>query len=283
MDFYDAEPGASFSIFEATLSDRPPHNLHRHTFHELYLCTDGRGTQFTPDASFNMRPGDLFIFPAGQDHYANRPREGVSRGLVVFFDEMLLGPDGEAGLPGRVLRAIVREALAGGNRIVLPAQGQAQVRSTLRQMHREWRQRAPGVGLAVRTRMHDLVLAILRGDARLGELQAHAQPRPQRQRLADVYRYLDTHYAQALSVEELADMAALSRSHFHAIFRQETGQTLTQYLRALRLSAATRLLQQTDTSIVDVAYGCGFENLSHFYHMFKSHTGKTPRHVRLGQ
>lgn len=278
----ELEARSDFATFEAALTDRPAHVLHQHRHHELFLCVEGRGAQYTPGRRLEMAEGDLFLLPAWQDHYANRTGP-VCRGIVVYAFEAFVGSGVAASMARSVLAKLVALAHAGGNLLELSEAGRREAARIVRQLLEETRGAPAALDWGVQLRIGELLLTVLREDHRLGDLRAQAMPQWTRRRLADVYRYLDLHYAEALSVQDLADMVGLSRSHFHTLFRQETGRTLKDYLHELRMQHAQRLLAGTDLPIIDVAYQCGFDNLSHFYHIFRRQVGRTPRQVRAGK
>ena len=68
----------------------------------------------------------------------------------------------------------------------------------------------------------------------------------------------------------------LSSAHVSRIFKSNFGQTPIEYIIQKRLQLAARTLSRTDDKIIDVAFDCGFENLSYFYRRFKMQYGSTP-------
>lgn len=87
--------------------------------------------------------------------------------------------------------------------------------------------------------------------------------------------------------QQTLDMAALStglsRRQFTRIFRQLTGTTWHEHLQALRLRHACRLLRETNTSVLAVAFECGFETPSNFHRAFREAFGCTPSAFRAGR
>ena len=113
----------------------------------------------------------------------------------------------------------------------------------------------------------------------------HAPP-PIDPTTARIHRVLDHVHANLdgdLSLDELADVAALSRFHFHRVFRAVMGETLAQTVRRIRLHRAAAILVQTDRAIPEVAAACGYPQPGSFARAFSDHFGQTPAaYRRLG-
>ena len=102
----------------------------------------------------------------------------------------------------------------------------------------------------------------------------------QHERFRSVVEYLDDHFREPLSLEQLSKVAHMSRSAFCRFFKRTTGVGFVQYLTDLRLSHARTLLRDTDDSIVTICYEVGFTNLSNFNRRFAHHCGLTPSAYR---
>jgi AraC family cel operon transcriptional repressor len=79
----------------------------------------------------------------------------------------------------------------------------------------------------------------------------------------------------------LYSISGKSKGHLNRIFKQYLGTTPTNYINHLKLSYAKNLLLTTNLDILEVAFEAGFDNLSHFYHMFKDFFGVTPGNIRV--
>ncbi|MBB4817394.1 AraC-like DNA-binding protein [Pseudomonas alcaligenes] len=97
---------------------------------------------------------------------------------------------------------------------------------------------------------------------------------------------LDAHILQNLSrrisVAELAQIACLSPSHFHALFKGSVGLSPHQYLLKTRLDRAARLLRESDLALVRIAEECGFSSQSALTNAMRRYLGLTPRRLRSG-
>jgi len=98
------------------------------------------------------------------------------------------------------------------------------------------------------------------------------QPRPAaagaRLRLASVLARLEQHVEDDLPLAALAALAHVSERSLLRHFRTATGLTPHQYLLRLRLNQAARLLRESDASIADIAWRCGFRDSNHFSYQF---------------
>jgi AraC-like DNA-binding protein len=98
---------------------------------------------------------------------------------------------------------------------------------------------------------------------------------PARQAVVSTRDYLQSHYSDDVSLDDLAAVAGLSRFHFCRLFRKEMGVSASTYQTQLRLAEARRLLAQ-GTLISETAIATGFYDQSHFGKHFKRHVGTTP-------
>lgn len=99
-------------------------------------------------------------------------------------------------------------------------------------------------------------------------------------RIAKTVRIIDKHPDAALTLDALAGTAGLSRYHFLRTFEQLTGVTPHQYVRRARLREAAMRLGDETSSVLDIAFGCGFGDISNFNRAFRTEFGMSPRALR---
>ena len=101
-------------------------------------------------------------------------------------------------------------------------------------------------------------------------------------RFARVTDCVEARLSEELSLDDLADVAALSRYHFVRAFKLKTGLTPFQYVSSRRVARAQALLRGTERTIAEVARQVGLSSPSHFRRVFKSEIGLTPSQYRAG-
>ena len=95
-------------------------------------------------------------------------------------------------------------------------------------------------------------------------------------RVMRVLRYIHDNPAGDLSLDRLADIAAMSRFHWHRVFHAMTGETCAQAVRRLRLYRAGRWLIHTKWPVAEVASRAGYPNVNSFARAFRDGYGVSP-------
>ncbi len=92
--------------------------------------------------------------------------------------------------------------------------------------------------------------------------------------------YMMGNYKKNITVSELAGTTHLSKSYFMNCFKRSTGVSAVEYLIQLRINAACEMLSSTEKKVSDVAFECGYGNLSNFNRQFIKMTGYSPKEYR---
>ena len=95
-----------------------------------------------------------------------------------------------------------------------------------------------------------------------------------------ILQYVGAHYAERVSVEQIADGMEMSAGHISRMFKAETGISLKKYINKVRIDQAMYLLQNTNMKVYEVAERVGIPDYLYFTQVFKNVTSKTPLEVR---
>ena len=93
--------------------------------------------------------------------------------------------------------------------------------------------------------------------------------------------YLEEHYTEHVTLEEVACAVFLSPNHFSKLFSDMNGMTFSEYLARMRVDKARRALTATDKAVAEVATECGFSSFSSFSRNFKRICGCSPSEFRV--
>ena len=109
---------------------------------------------------------------------------------------------------------------------------------------------------------------------------ARIETRNESRRVMKVQQYIAQHYQEDIRTETLADLVGMTPVSFSRFFRQRTGRTFSEYLIDIRLGYASRLLIDSEQTVAEICYDCGFNTLSNFNRLFRKYKGCSPTEFR---
>ncbi len=95
-----------------------------------------------------------------------------------------------------------------------------------------------------------------------------------------VFKHINNNFERPIPLEEIAEKVSMTVPAFCRYFKKATGKTFTKLVNEYRVVHATKLLLESQNSITDICYECGFNNFSHFNKLFKEFTGKSASKYR---
>lgn len=235
-------------------------SLHTHGCAEVFFITGGHGRFRTRQGDIPVTIRDVVIVNA------NVPHTEVSQ-LESPLEYTVLGVEGLGTLAG-----------AEGYTMLHLHTGWEALVLCLRLMLQEAAEALPGHE-AVCQDLLEVVLIRLgrqRDTALSGEA---AGPRSSRE-CGLVRRYIDNHFKENLTLDQLAEMAHINKYHLAHTFRREFGASPISYLIARRIQESRFLLRETDHSISQIAQILGFSSLSYFSQSFRRLEGVSPVEYR---
>ena len=242
-----------------------------HDFLEVFYILRGTGRFTIEGRSHPCHDGDVVVIPVGQVHrIEDDPASPLSLyGFCVAPQVWRHEPD-------------LLDSLQGGK---LPMSGPAasQVRSDLRRLLFEQTFTRPGSVSAVLGLTLQLLALLAR--AGTGKVEGRsARPRleaPGHREAVERYAAeLRLRFFEPADLDGVAEGLGMSRRRFTQLFREATGSTWADHLAGLRVAYARQLLEETDRSIVAIAFESGFEDVSNFYRTFKRRAGLAPNQWR---
>ncbi|SDD26546.1 iron complex transport system substrate-binding protein [Paenibacillus sp. UNCCL117] len=137
-------------------------------------------------------------------------------------------------------------------------------------MDRDWHRQAGLERLHVKALFHQFIYELMR------QLHEQKVPLVKADAAAQAIRYIHEHYAEPLTLEELARLLDSSPRHLSRMFKSRTGCSPIDYLIRHRIDKAKEMLLCTDASLLQIAAEVGFQDRYYFSRMFKKFTGITP-------
>lgn len=272
--------GASWTYFYRRLDDADSFNRpwHYHVEVELTLTVNSLGQRYVADSIESYGDGDLVLLGSNLPHtwisQDRLDRKEPHIAHVFWVRPHWIDALTETLTELRPIKAMLLNANQGI--VFSPAIAKA-VRAQVENMHT-----LSPAGQLVR---FIEILTILSEDQ---DHRLLCAPRPEhdaislmdRPRIDKTLEYIHKHYQTDISMSDLAELAALSVSGLHRLFKRHTRRTVGEYIAQLRIGRACALLVSTDKPISFIADEVGYSNLSHFNRQFLAIKQVTPREFR---
>ncbi len=270
-------PDSSWSYLDRRLENGIPFQWHHHPEYELTLTLNSRGQRFIGDHVGTYDDGDLVLVGPNLPHtWVSRSKIDASlphMAVVLWFH-----PDWAArlteGMPEfRNVQALLARAGCGLKFSNGPAEA-------VRAEHEAIIHLPPAERLLSLLRILDRLAGDIEAQP-LASAPVWQEGAPEsRERIDRVMTHIHMHYAEPITLDELADLAALSVSGLHRLFRKHAQTTVSDYVMRMRIGDASARLSGTDQPVQFIADAVGYGSLSNFNRQFRALTGMTPREYR---
>ena len=247
------------------------YEMHDHSAVEILLTLEGSVTYTVEDTVYQVRKGEVLLIPPDMQHSLTMG-EGSSRYLYLLEPEGLQSMRDIKALNPHFHRPF---HLHDGS------DAHVRIRETLLRMQDAYEKRE----MMWNTVCYSYLLRIyaILGQRYLNGVRARTADGGrlvESEVITAAMTYINNHYQQDLSLEDVAGFAGFSRYYFSRSFKKQTGYSFKDYLCQKRLQVAVDLLIRTDKSMKDVALESGFGSVATFNRVFREKKGCTPTQFR---
>ncbi len=254
--------------------------VHSHEFLEIVYIARGSGTHHINEHQYEVTAGDVFFLNHSSKHTFRRISDDFLIINCVFLPGVLEDCLVQAGNAEYLLHSMLYQRSSDGDEDFLFSVnilGREQEFDYLfTDMNREYLNRDDGYELVLRSYLTIVVSKIFR-------LASTKQATARRDAVRQAIDYMHAHFHKPLRLDEIAEQAMLSPAYFSAVFREETGVTVTDFLHDIRLQEACRMLNDDAGNIRDIIAAVGYSDAKSFYKIFRRRTGMTPGEYRKRQ
>ena len=268
--------GTTFEIFRYKDAYLKEVALHHHDFYEVYFFLSGNVQYNIESRSYLLTPGDVLLISPMELHqpmFGSEQREYER--IVLWIDRQFL--DGFC-LPGEPFTACFDTGNPSHSNLLRPEGMQRQfLMFLLEQLIQEKASREPYQEICALSYLAQ-VLALLN---RLALQQRKEQPVPAPDSTVyNVLGYINEHYHENLTLDELANTFFVSKYHLSREFQRLVGTSVHRYIVQKRLVMAKQMLSSGKPSS-EVYQSCGFGDYSNFYRAFKAEYQISPKEYVL--
>ena len=249
---------------------------HAHSEYQLFVVLKGTGTRFIGDSIKAFKPGELiFIGPQlphlwrSDEIYFEKKSALTTEGIVIYFNENFLGDHIMEKEEMMTLKKFFAKTVRG---IEFYGDKKTLVIKMMQQLTE-----MQGISSVI----HLLsILDILAGSKEYHYVSSDGYNNPfnqhETERMNKVYEYVLKKFRQKILLEELADLLHMTPTSFSRYFAMKNNKPFSKFVSEIRIKHACKLLTETEDSIEQVGYECGFNTLSNFNKQFKDIMLKKP-------
>ena len=248
--------------------------LHWHAELEIVVIKKGTGLISIDFEKRTVSSGDIVFIRPGQLHSIEQ--NGARK---MEYENIILKPEllisGEADLCARqFITPLMKGELRCVTFLTPAVPGYPEISDCISRIDHLCEKRPDGYQLAVKGFLFQLVFLLL--SHRQKKSTSPALQTKSLEKIKTILKYVEEHYADHITIDDMAAITFYSKSHFMKFFKAHMGTGFIEYLNDYRLTIAERLLRTSDATVLEIAEKSGFDNLSYFNRMFKRKYGQSP-------
>lgn len=263
-------------LYVQYLKSENKHNMsvqHYHDTYEIYLQLSGKRYLFYDNTCYTLERGDLAIFAPFDIHYAESRESDYYERYVVNFsleDMSKILDSGEFHLLKQKINPCV---------VHLTEDRTQKVFELIKRVDEYYNRK----GLFSDKLVYSAMLQLLVYVAECIDDETATDGEKISPQIIEVMKYINKHYAEDLNLDNISDIACMSKYHLCRKFKEATGATLLQYINNVRLTKVHSMLINTDMPIEEIAECTGFSSSMQLTRVFKSVYNIPPRTFRKNQ
>lgn len=255
---------AGIRLYESNHKEGDLVNDHYHEVHQILYALEGEGQIVLNGSSYSFQQDNVaVIVPLSEHSIVSDSKLTV---LVLAFDKSCL----EASVQEDLLTSFFSDTQF----IELNPFDGSTIRQLLRTMLYEQSHGDSINYVAMKIFLSEMLLKLARAQQQPEAFDANVL------RAERLRNYIDTHYYEIISSEDLSTKLGMSARHLNNIFKERYEVTPIQYLTEVRIGLAKKMLIETDNDIASICFEVGFESLSTFYRTFKNSANISPNKYR---
>ena len=253
-------------------SDYPVVTTHWHEEAELTLITKGNCLYQIDLIDYEVNEGDILFVPPLFLHSISLGSSEEIFSETYVFHLNFLGGNSTDICSTRYLAPMMNQEFSIPYLITPEHPAYASLRKIINQITSLYDEAIIGYELALKSLFLQALFLLLQYSKKNTSFETGTPS----DKLKNVLDYIEMHFAEPISVSELAKLIFYSDYHFMRFFKKHMNMTCVEYINNLRLEKSVELFEQGNTSILDVSLSVGFHNLSYFHRAFKKKYHMTP-------
>ena len=248
---------------------------HHHTAFEITMVKKGSGIYATQASEFSFKENDIFFFSTDEFHWIKK-LDSPTTFINIHFEPRFIWSS-KMGISNiELLKIFFKPKHKAINKMHIDGGFSQTVRELILKIESESHAKKPEYETLLKVHLMNILVEMIRAyDGELADLDAPYTSHTLRY-MEKVLSHIDKHFDTDLSLDELSDIAHMSKTYFCRQFKELNGISPWDYITIKRIEQAISYIETTNLTKLEIAAKCGYNNTSNFYHAFKKVTGKNP-------
>lgn len=267
-----------FSYYECLIPDYfASVPLHWHAEFEINYIHNGCSEFICGDEKFVAKAGDVILLPPNTLHAIYPYQNNTQSYDTLVFHPAMLGLEENDRCAAEYIRPIVNGSLGLRMHIGKEAARYEVIKGLVEEIFFCAKENSAQADMLLKSDLLRLFWVLEQTGAvyRIREEDANRS-----ELIRPALEFINENFCESITVEKLAEITHLSKSYFMDRFKQAAGVGAVEYLIQLRIKKACELLVNTEQTTAEIAFECGFRNLSNYNRQFKRIVGCTPNEYR---
>lgn len=240
---------------------------HSHDFYEFYFLLDGKREFFLENKMFSLDKNTLVVIPPFVIHKTEggpykRINVNISGNYFSAYEKTIV------------------EQLLNTTVVLINDADKPFLYKLLNEGIKAQVNNLPNKNEIMAAYFHALIVYLGETELKSGVESAELNVRSYSADILKIVKYLNNNFANKLSLQDIADSFFISRTKLCTEFKKTMNCSVNEYITTLRITEAKKMLDDTNKSMDQIAYECGFSSASYFGLIFKKETGKAPSYFR---
>jgi AraC-like DNA-binding protein len=249
---------------------------HAHSEYQIFVVLEGTGTRFIGDSIKSFKPGELILTGPHLPHvwrsdeiYFDKKSQHKASGIVIYLNENFLGDHILEKEEMLALKKLFSKSIRG---LEFYGQKKLEVIKLMQELTQ-----MQGIHSVIHL-LHILEILAVTKEYHYISSKPYDDMFNQNEtdRLNKVYEYAFKNFRKKVLLEEISELLHMTPTSFSRYFTMKNNKTFSRFIAEIRIKHACEMLTETDESVAQICYDCGFNTLSNFNKQFKEIMSKKP-------
>lgn len=278
---YDNTGKQVLNLCEMFLDDKYEAPFHNHHTLEISYIKTGKGTYCINESKYDLIAGDVMIISNTENHKIIIDKDNYLVNTVIHFEPEFVWNNLNNDMDYRFLQMFYEKGDGKFNRLDRDNPVTSQISNDLASIQTEFRYKRQAYELMIKAKFLTVFANIIRYYDYTSGIKLNPILRKDMSHMNRVLEYINNNLNNDIKLDDLSDIACMSRTYFCAIFKKFNGLSPFEYILSKRIQKAIEYIKTTEKSITEISSLCGFNTSANFNKTFKKITGNSPSYYRL--